>query len=51
MRKDLHKNVSDALYDESRGRVDAKRKEFSELLNELLEDWLEKQSNPDRRMA
>lgn len=36
--KDLYKNVSDALYDESRGR-DTKRKEFSELVDELLEQW------------
>lgn len=41
VRKDLYKNVSDALYDESRGRPDAKRKEFSELVDELLEQWLQ----------
>lgn len=39
VRKDLHRNVTDALYDEARGRDDAKRKEFSELVDELLEQW------------
>jgi hypothetical protein len=38
VRKDLYRNVSDALYDESRG-LDTKRKEFSELVDELLEQW------------
>lgn len=38
VRKDLHRNVTDALYDEARGR-DTKRKEFSELVDELLERW------------
>lgn len=39
VRKDLHRHVTDALYDEARGREDAKRKEFSELVDELLEQW------------
>ncbi len=38
VRKDLYRDVTDALYDESRGR-DTKRKEFSELVDELLEQW------------
>jgi len=38
VRKDLYRNVTDTLYDESRGR-DTKRKEFSELVDELLEQW------------
>lgn len=38
VRKDLYRNVTDALYDESRG-LDTKRKEFSELVDELLERW------------
>lgn len=45
VRKDLYKNVSDALYDESRGRPDAKRKEFSELVDELLEQWWQNRTN------
>lgn len=40
VRKDLHRHVTDALYDETRGREDAKRKEFSELVDELLAQWL-----------
>lgn len=42
VRKDLHRNVTDALYDEARGR-DIKRKEFSELVDELLERWWKEQ--------
>ena len=38
VRKDLYRDVTDALYDESRGR-DTKRREFSELVDELLEHW------------
>jgi len=38
VRKDLYRDVTDALYDEVRGQ-DAKRKEFSELVDELLEQW------------
>lgn len=38
VRKDLYREVTDALYDESRGQ-DMKRKEFSELVDELLEQW------------
>ncbi len=38
VRKDLYRDVTDMLYDEGRGR-DTKRKEFSELVNELLERW------------
>jgi len=44
VRKDLHRNVTDALYDEARGREDAKRKEFSELVDELLEQWWQNQT-------
>ena len=44
VRKDLHRHVTDALYDEARGREDAKRKEFSELVDELLEQWLKNRS-------
>lgn len=44
VRKDLHRHVTDALYDEVRGREDAKRKEFSELVDELLEQWLKTRS-------
>lgn len=39
VRKELYRNVTDTLYDESRGRDDTKRKEFSELVDELLEQW------------
>lgn len=39
VRKELYRNVTDTLYDESRGRDDTKRKEFSELVDELLERW------------
>lgn len=49
VRKDLHRNVTDALYDETRGRDDAKRKEFSELVDELLERWLQGQRGNGRR--
>lgn len=49
--KDLYKNVSDALYDESRGQVDAKRKEFSELVDELLADWLDERTGSKRLKA
>ncbi len=38
VRKDLYRDVTDTLYDESRG-LDTKRKEFSELVDELLEQW------------
>jgi len=38
VRKDLYRDVTDALYDDSRGQ-DTKRKEFSELVDELLERW------------
>jgi hypothetical protein len=48
VRKDLHRNVTDALYDEARGR-DTKRKEFSELVDELLELWWkEQQKRPNK---
>jgi len=48
VRKDLHRNVTDALYDEARGR-DTKRKEFSELVDELLERWWkEQQKRPNK---
>ena len=40
VRKDLHEKVADALYDEFRGREDRKRKEFSQLVDQLLERWL-----------
>ncbi len=43
VRKDLYRKVSDALYDESRG-LDTKRKEFSELVDELLEQWWQDQT-------
>lgn len=43
VRKDLYRDVTDALYDESRGR-DTKRKEFSELVDELLESWWKERS-------
>jgi len=38
VRKDLYRTVTDALYDDARGR-DTKRQEFSELVDELLERW------------
>lgn len=41
VRRDLYKKVSDALYDQSRGYPNAKRKEFSELVDELLDAWLQ----------
>ena len=44
VRKDLHEKVADALYDESRDREDRKRKEFSELVDELLEKWWQDQT-------
>lgn len=49
VRRSLYKNVSDALYDESRGYPDAKRKEFSELVDELLETWLKDRTGSKRR--
>jgi len=42
VRKDLYRNVTDALYDEARGR-ETKRKEFSELVDELLDLWWQEQ--------
>jgi hypothetical protein len=51
VRRDLYKDVSDALYDESRGYPDAKRKEFSELVDELLETWLKGRPGSKRRKA
>ncbi len=51
VRKEIHGKVIDALNDEVRGR-DAKRKEFSELVDELLErwwqEWQERQGQLDR---
>ncbi len=38
VRKDLYRTVTNALYDDARGR-DTKRQEFSELVDELLERW------------
>lgn len=43
VRKDLYRKVTDSLYDESRG-LDTKRKEFSELVDELLEQWWQNRS-------
>lgn len=51
VRRDLYKEVSDALYDESRGNPNAKRKEFSELVDELLETWLKSRTSSKRRKA
>lgn len=51
IRKDIDKNVRDALYDESRGQADAKPKEFSELVDELLEEWLKEHAGSKRRKA
>lgn len=48
VRRDLYGNVTDALYDDSRGR-DAKRKEFSELVDELLEQWWQERSSQNGR--
>ncbi len=45
IRKDLYRDVTDMLYDEGRGR-DTKRKEFSELVDELLERWRQERQNP-----
>ena len=46
VRKDLYRTVTDALYDDARGR-DSKRQEFSELVDELLERWCrERESRP-----
>ena len=45
IRKDLYRDVTDILYDEGRGR-DTKRKEFSELIDELLERWRQERQNP-----
>ncbi len=39
VRKDLHRNVTGALFDDARCRDDAKRQEFSELVDALLERW------------
>ncbi len=44
VRKDLYRNVTDALYDQARGR-DTKRKEFSELVDELLERWWQERTD------
>jgi hypothetical protein len=44
VRKDLYRNVTDSLYDESRG-LDTRRKEFSELIDELLEQWWQGRSS------
>lgn len=38
VRNDLYRNATDALYEESRG-LDSKRRKFSELVDELLEQW------------
>jgi cell pole-organizing protein PopZ len=45
VRRDLYKEVSDTLYDQSRGYPDAKRKEFSELVDDLLDAWLQERSD------
>ncbi len=45
IRKDLYRDVTDMLYDEGRGR-DTKRKEFSELVDELLERWRQERQPP-----
>ncbi len=48
VRKDLYRTVTDALYDDARGR-DTKRQEFSELVDELLERWCqERERRKDR---
>lgn len=44
VRKTLYREVSEALYDDSRGR-DIKPKEFSELVDELLEEWRNKRND------
>ncbi len=43
VRRTLYREVSEALYDDSRGR-DTKPKEFSELVDELLEEWRDKRN-------
>lgn len=48
VRKDLYRDVTDALYDEVRGR-DAKRKEFSELVDELLARWWQERNGREDR--
>lgn len=47
VRKTLYREVSEALYDDSRGR-DTKPKEFSELVDELLEEWRNKRNDRDK---
>lgn len=47
IRKDLYREVTEMLYDEGRGR-DTKRKEFSELVDELLERWRQERQIPTK---
>ncbi len=47
IRKDLYRDVTDMLYEEGRGQ-DTKRKEFSELVDELLERWRQERQKPTR---
>ncbi len=47
IRKDLYRDVTDMLYDEGRGR-ETKRKEFSELVDELLERWRQERQKSTR---
>lgn len=47
IRKDLYRDVTDMLYDEGRGR-DTKRREFSELVDELLECWRQERQKRTR---
>jgi len=42
VRRDLHENVTSILFNEAIGRKDNKRKEFSEPVDELLEQWLQR---------
>jgi hypothetical protein len=50
VRKDLYREVTDALHDDNRGR-DTKPKEFSQLVDELLKEWRDKRSGRNAKVS